>query len=71
MSRRSPLLSKLVSATGFSGFGELALRIQDLEAAESEHQILDTILITHIDRMQETCQQVLARRAEVAGHVSP
>jgi hypothetical protein len=64
VSEHSRLRTKLVSATGFSGFGELALRIEDLEAAEREHQILDPTLIAQLDRMQEICQQVLQKRTE-------
>jgi len=61
----------LVSASGFGGFGELTRRVEDLEAAEREHQILDPMLEEHLLRAQQICLMVEQARAASASSENP
>ena len=71
MSRLSGSRARLVSASGFGGFGELTRRVEDLEAAEREHQILDVLLEEHLVRAQQICRRVEQARAASASSENP
>lgn len=71
MSRLSGFRSRLVSASGFGGFGELTKRVEDLEAAEREHQILDVLLEGQLVRAQQICREVEQARATLANSQNP
>jgi len=65
VSRLSGLRSRLVSASGFAGYGELGRRLADLEAADHEHQVLDPLLVAQLDHLEVICGQVDSRRREM------